>query len=272
MASATIYLSAHHKVKENYGCFSISLLKKNAKKAIEKVGQFDSPTKNYTQLSTLIYSLSFLESSTNIEDVIVYTEFALVKIFTDGSVFDWHKDNWAKPDGSPNPEADLWDELFSLVVNYNISFETPDKDDEKMKAVLRTLKNESKRPKKTQGVLEETTKTNKAEPIKVEAKKVAGKKSASQSSKLEKEAEMPKVEEKVLVKEETKEESKVTPMESLVKSKTTAQDTISIDLALKAECEKLFGQLGLPLEVAVTLFLKHSLRKNGLTLDLKLEE
>lgn len=229
MSTATIHVSAQHKLKENLGCYAISITTSDSKKVREKTGQFESHSKNITQLSTLLHSLSLLETTSIIEDVTLVTEFSLVKIFTDGSVFSWHSKNWTKPDGTPNPDAHLWEELFTQVVNYNINFVAPEPVDEVMKLLKKRVKSEA---------------------FKVEKMKKLDKKP---DEIIKNTNEKEEIEEK---------EGSATPLES--------GGILHINEVLVAECEVLFQEIGLDVTTAVTMFLKESLRKQSVSLELKL--
>lgn len=50
----------------------------------------------------------------------------------------------------------------------------------------------------------------------------------------------------------------------------TVKFTVSTDSAVKAQCEELFRDLGLNLNIAINLFLRQSLRDGGIPFDIRL--
>lgn len=291
MATATIYATGTHKQKENYGCFGVGILSGRAKKTKDSIGQFDSQSKTETQLNILIYAVALAVEDETVDEIKVFSDFALIKNITDGSIDLWESNNWKKEKGTALNHVELWSELFDLLQKFDIAFSFVDATDKKMDLILKKVKSETKKEKKTIALFEdeavdvdevtESTKANEEKiiPIKVEPKQTKQKKQvkevlvATSSKTEEKEASTPVVVEESISQAEKRVKSATVPTEKIEKNMFVPEDsTIKIDAELKAECEKLFGELGMPLEVAINLFLKDSLRKKGLTINLKLDD
>lgn len=274
MSTATIYATAVHKQKESYGCYGISVWKKNARKPVEKLGHMDSESKIKTQLSTLIHSLSFVEKIPDLDEVKLYTDFSLIQNFLDGTIIDWERNDWIKSNEKPVPHADLWQELSSLAVEYNIQFIAPKETDDKMMDITKKMKRESRKPKKLVGKKAKTPLKPEDAPISIEEEildeDVVGQDVIDQivaqlSAKFNYDIQTEITAKDLQIGTSTEENAKKLPTSEEI-------GNISLDPKLIKECEALFDEIGMPVEVAITMFLKHTLRKKGLTIDLKLGE
>lgn len=273
MATITIYATAKHKQKESMGCSAYQIFKGKSKKPSEKLNQFQSESKISTQLSTLIQSVQSLKSSDGIEEVKLHTDFSLIQDFLNGTVLDWEKNNWARPSGRPIPHADLWKEFSDLCSEYNVQLIATEEADENMADLSRKVLNESKKSNKTTG--KKSAGKNKTTPLPTLENEI-------DNTPLENQLQLPEVLAPAMV--EIEKEISTPKVASPSKPVSTSTEEVSekitkkiggnikVDESLKQECEELFQKIGFDVDVAVTMFLKHSLRKNGLTLDLIVEE
>lgn len=55
-------------------------------------------------------------------------------------------------------------------------------------------------------------------------------------------------------------------------AKNTTNLTIRLDSDLKKDCEALYAELGMSLSTAINVFLRQSLRKDGLPFDARLDD
>ncbi len=254
MSLATIYATAIHKRSENQGYFGYAVWKKNAKKPTEKLENYQCDSKIRLQLRTLIDGISALKNSEEYDDVKEITDFALISNLQDGTVMEWEKNNWVKSNEKPVPEADLWKELNDLAVEYNILFTEPKESDTKMNDLIKRTKN----PKKVTG------KKPKKE-VKVETS-IEEPRAEVENLPLENQVAL----EEVVVSPAPIATPTVPKAEKTNSAIPSEFGTLKIPLDLLKDCEEMCKEIGLPVEMAVTMFLKESLRKRGLTLDMKL--
>lgn len=276
MVTMTIYATGKYKPKEKVGCSGYKVFKGSSQKPTEKVSQFDSESKIFTQLSALIQSISTIKKEKNVDEVKLFTDFSLIQDFLNGSVLEWERNNWARTSGRPIPHAELWKELSDLCVEYNIQMIATEDADDKMADLSKKVQNESKKPMKTPAKKETKPKAktevkkNSAPPVVKEvAEKVkeTPKKSTAKKGKV---ATKPVKKEVAPIPTPVTEPApkKETVVEKVVA--TSTEPTVKIDADLLKNCETLFGELGLDVNTAITMFLKDSLRKKGLNIDLKL--
>ncbi len=276
MSTITIYATAKHKQKENVGCSAYHVFNEKTKKSTEKVNQFVSEGKIFTQLSTLIQSISSVKKEKDVDEVKLYTDFSLIQDFLNGSVMDWERNNWARESGRAIPHADLWKELSDLCEKYNVQLNATEVTDNKMADLSKKVQNESKNAKKS------TAKTGKQVKEKAVVKEVSAPHVVEEKTEPVKETPKKSTakKEKVAPKTPPKEEVPVptpvpvpAPIEASTEPKkvvTSTETSVKIDADLLKESETLFKEIGLDTQTAITMFLKDSLRKQGLTLDLKL--
>ncbi len=272
MSTIQIYATAKHKQKENVGCSAFHVFNEKTEKSTEKVNQFDSEGKIFTQLSTLIQSISSVKKEKDVDEVKLYTDFSLIQDFLNGSVMDWERNNWARESGRPIPHAELWKEFSDLCVEYNIQLIATEETDKTMADLSKKVLNESRKVKKPTARKGKQAKTKEI-PVAPVVEEVA-----------EKVKEIPKKstakKEKVAPKTPPKEEVPVptpvpvtAPVQEAVVEKvvaTNSNSTVILDAELLKNCDVLFEEIGLDTQTAITMFLKDSLRKQGLTLDLKI--
>lgn len=266
MSTATIYATAAHKQKDGYGCYGYAIWKKNGKKPTEKVGTFPSTSKTKTQLTTLIESLATMEKIKDLEEVKLITDFSLVKYFLNGTIIDWERADWVKENGKPVPHAELYQELAALSVEYNIQFITPKEGDDKMATITKKMKSESRKQKNPSGK-------------KVKSPKIREEDTDSNNQPLENQVEIsevftpPTAKIQGNVSEKTREKDFIPAPPSAEKVAKILQEdrggNIKVDPKLKQDFEDMFGKIGMPVQVAVALFLAQSIRKKEIDLDLK---
>lgn len=302
--STKIYTTAVHKPKENHGIFAYTVFRES-KKPVEKTIQFECESRIELQLNALIQSITAVKSSSDLQEAILITDFALVKQILDGTAYEWERNDWVKDKDQEVPCSSLWQKLLDLVDEYNIGFELADKSDETIKILTKAVKDKGPKNTKSQGngkilkiseskipeTMEELVESEKKEtPKNDKVEKVTkSKKVPVTAQPVEKINISPEKEKNTLpetsVPEEMTEFSSPSIVEKRVKSSTVSntvigdsvlpqsvENVINVNSELKKQCEVLFQEIGLDLDTAVTLFLKHSLRKNGLTLDLKLKD
>lgn len=269
MSIITIYATGAHKQKDKYGCYGVGLQTGKSKNVKEYVGQFDSQSVAETQLNILIYSIALALEKKNVAEIKVISDFTLIKNINDGTLKQWEKQDWLKENGNPISQAELWKELLNLIQNDAITFSLMKESDEKMTAIAKKVRAETRKAKNTEPLFEEITEEHttvtesKQEnvPESVPEEEIL----ASEPVKVEEIKAEPPVMETV-----KKEEIPVALVEETKITSLSEDSTITIDANLKKECEKLFEEIGLPLDVAVTLLLKHTLREKGLDFNLKL--
>lgn len=345
MSSATIFVTATHKIKENYGYFAVSMLKKRAKQPVDVTGQFESESKVKTQLYAMIQGLTLAKTIPDLEELTIVTDFSQVSKITDGTLDIWAESNWMKTKNKPFPFAQQWKDIFDLINTLDVFFKEPDESDEKMKHTLSLMKLEQKKPRNPilmekgefdlmqegqelqegqdgqegqqgqegqEGTFpqgnEQADTNSDHEPLEnqytmfserlISAGIVPGNKSPEKESKvillstgnqenvnLDTDEKVPFTYEGTEGTFEDDSEGETPSLkvaEQRMKSATVSRDKIQqgvfdfntamikVDSSLKKDSEELFAQLGMDVDVAVTLFLKHSLRKKGFTLDLTL--
>lgn len=279
MSDIIIYATATHKRSENLGYCCISTQNNGKAKPVLMQEKFESSTNVETYLKTLSLAIKNLPKSN--EDILIYTDLAVIQKLKDGTVDQWAENHWIH-NKKEVKHADLWEELYLLTMEHEIHFQTSNVDDGIMEDLTKTLSHWIKTGKSTsrKAAHTETPEKVKAEPSrrkKVVAKKpvavVPEKLTEDVPKKIPEKANKTKKEKKVPVNNTLFTESKTA---EVLKSMATAEKTesvknsISVDSKLYHECDTLFADLGLDVNIAVTMFLKHSLRKQGLTLDLKL--
>ncbi len=274
MSTTTIYATGVHKQKENYGCYGISVLKEKSRKTTDYTGQFDSNSKAETQLNILIHALELTTNDGDASEIQVFSDFSLIENITNGTIDERESNNWLKSNKKPVSHAELWSKIFDLVQKYDLTFTIADTNDKKMASITKKMQSVSRKKKNTKPLKQETKaetkpaeeKTPKAKPSpKKKAEKTQSVSPSVQETKLMKEISKPKAEPRV---EPTPEQPKATPKMATADN----QATIKISAELMEQSQALCDEIGVPVEVAVTMFLKEAIRKKGLSLDLKLGE
>lgn len=271
MSTATIYVKATHKTKEKSGHFCYQVTKPDGKSPIEKDGKFSSESKVQTQLTTLIKSISAIKKSVKVEEVELVTDFSLIQNFLDGTIFQWEQGGWVKENGKELPSAELWKELSELAVQQNVRFAFPEENDETMADLSKRIKSLGEKPKRRSSKIKESTSTPVAEktvdsPVVEEV--VQENENMSTTTVKKKKAANKDNSKKI----DDSKETHVTNTKNTAKIQNSSATLggITVDKKLLEDSEELFQELGMDVNMAVTIFLKHSLRNKGLTLDLKL--
>ena len=77
-------------------------------------------TNNRMELQAVIEGLRRLKYSCIVD---IYSDSAYtVNAFTNGWIYAWRKNGWKKADGKTVLNTDLWEELYSLVQNHEVTF------------------------------------------------------------------------------------------------------------------------------------------------------
>lgn len=262
MSTATIYATALHKQKEQYGCYGISILKDKARKTKDYTGQFPSESKTASQLSALVYAISLVKDMGDVEEIHLISDLSLIEKIYNGTIDEWERNDWKKANNLPVSQSELWKEIFDLMQVSDLTFSPVGKNDGKMDNIIKLCKSETRKTKNLKPLFKGALVEEKIEsPVEV-AKEMP----VAKVTEMPKESKKKKVEKVLTVEAETLRFEETT-------AKTSGNaGVITVDAQLKSECDLLFREIGLDLDTAVNLFLKHSLRKKGLTLDLKLDE
>lgn len=257
--SATTWVAAVLKPQTNVACFGVVSSKKHARKPLEHSGIFQSEGRTATQLKALIHAIYLSEPA---EALTVYCDSNVVDSFSSGTVGTWELADWCKGNGKPIENADLWQELSNLIEQRCITLLRP-KSPKEMSVANKLMNLEKTKPE----LFINLNLGNLSDKYKVET----------------------------AVSELTQEETDkiiATVLSATAKSRLVAQSnhaatqqvlsaiapatagngglTIDLDAKTLAECEALFGQLGLDTKTAVKMFLKQSLRSKSIPFDLKL--
>lgn len=261
MSNTTIYATGNHKGKEEKGRFAFSIYKKNGKKPNDEVGEFYSDSKTSTHLNILIRSLKMAKETSISEEVVVYCDFPLVKKFIDGSIDDLEINDWKKGVRTI-PYAKVWGELFNLTQELNVVYREVEKDDEKMKYVTKLMKNGGKIPTRLGKIV-----TNQQKNL--PAKEKNEESYQGEESEHSEEEVMPisfdLIQKRVLG-------STLTNVDLVGKVMEPDLSSIKVDPNLRKECQILFEEIGMDLDVAINVFLKHCIRNQGFTFDIRLKE
>lgn len=256
MSTIKLYTTAIHKQKENCGYYNISIWKNKAKSPVEINGVFDSKGRPETQIRTLITAIITVDQQESPEEMEIYCDLPMVEGIIDGSIETWQENKWYKSKGNKMPNAVLWQELYELLESMNLTFHMVDTSDSKLASALKSIENHTKvalKPLKISAVKEKTAKeSNKG---KKEAKKSPSK---TQTTSV-----------KTAMKPTVKNASD-TVKPSTQKETGATTEQVNLDSALKKQSDDLFQALGMDTETAVTMFLKHALRNQGIALDLNL--
>lgn len=259
MSTATIYATGIHKPKESKANYSYGILKGRAKKPKKIIGQIESTSRIESQLNILLFGIQLVLEDSAVEEVKVISDFALIEKITDGTIEQWAIDNWEKPNGKPIPQAELWQEIFTALQKFEITFSTATDNDGNMAEIIKSAKDSGKKKLPPAEKVEVTPEAeSEVEPIIAEQKEEEEVAAATSQ-------ESSKTATKENVKSATVSENKIQP-EAVLSTK----NSITLDGELLREAELLFGKLGLTTEQAVTVYLKHSIRNQGISLDLRL--
>lgn len=274
MSNAMIYATGNHKGKEEKGYFAFSIYKKSGKKPTDQVGEFESETKTSTHLTILIRSIKQAKETVSAEEYTLVSDFPLVKKFMDGSIEELESNDWKKGPRTI-PFAAMWAELYTLTQEYNVVYKEAEKDDDKMKYLSKIMKNEKKgvekgkiasRLPKSGAVLKtdflfEAKGENWESPVGSEESPVALESHEEETTPIS----FDLIKNRVLG-------STLTNVDLVGKVMEPDHSSIKIDPKLRRECETLFDEIGMELDVAINVFLKHCIRNQGFTFDLRLKE
>lgn len=265
MSNITLHATGVHKQKEDYGCFGIAFSKQKSKKVNEFVGQFPSNSKIETQLSTLLYGILMIADSGPVDSIHVVTDFTMVQNFMDGTVEAWASNDWKKENDKEVKYAAIWDEVLDAVRSFNVTFEHVEIDDPKINNIYKLMKTEARRPKNPKPLFQ----TEEVEEVKEEVVKSVEKAATDRKEPKTKAKEPEYINDSFF---DDIDDEFVICDDGFFRSTDEVEEgnVIRIDRDLKGQCELLFEEIGVDVETAVTMFLKHSLRKRGLTLDLVL--
>lgn len=259
MSKTTIYATGNHKGKEEKGRFAFTIYKKNGKKPNDEVGEFYSDSKTSTHLNILIRSLKLAKESSVSDEIVVFSDFPLVKKFIDGSIDELEINNWKKGARTIS-YAKVWEELFNLTQELNVVYRDGEKEDERMKHVWKLLKTGGKQSVKYSKVVaidKKLEETEKEVVSPVESEEVVMDEPLPISFDL--------IKKRVLG-------STLTNVDLVGKVMEADLSTIKVDPKLRKECETLFQEIGMDLDVAINVFLKHCIRNKGFTFDIRLKE
>ncbi len=234
MSKAIIYATTIHKQREKNIYFAFTIWQGKDKKPLEYSGQFQG-SKEETQLKTLIHCFNTLTALGGIEDVNVISDFAPIQKITNASLGE--SNDWLQANNKPIRNATLWQNLWEVMQSYHVLFTNPEKTEPRMVLPRKLLKEEQ---------------TKERTPINL----TLSPETLSQAKT------------EVAVGEEVS--AVVDPEKSVVTDSSPQEVTLKIEADLLREAEVLFGELGLTTQQAVTIFLKHSIRNQGISLDLKL--
>lgn len=272
-----IYATGNHKGKEEKGHFAFSIYKKNAKKPMDQVGEFESETKTSTHLTILIRSIKQAEETVKAEEYTIITDFPLVKKFMDGSIEELESNDWKKGPRTI-PFATMWAELYNLTQEYNITYKEADKDDEKMKHLAKLIKygKKSTEKEKVTSRLARTMEQGKPQAYPMTPQPFLEiPESPSKEEESVEHLEAPEEETTPISFDLIKNRvlgSTLTNVDLVGKVMEPDHSSIKIDPKLRKECAVLFDEIGMELDVAINVFLKHCIRNQGFTFDLRLKE
>lgn len=258
MSAITIYATGVHKQKLDFTSYCLGILKGRAKKPKEIIGQLSSKSRAESQLNILLYAIQLATEDSQVEEIKVISDLPQIIKITDGTIDQWESEDWLK-NKKPIPQADLWKEIFTALQKFDLTFLAPEEGDTKMEKIVKSAKEDSIQKKTPTAIFEEVAETS--VEIQEEVPEVSVQEMDEPPVNTAEETPMVEVVEEVVplaTENPVAEESNYT---SLQVSKKLAKD-----------CEILFEEIGLDVETAVTMFLKASLRKKGLTLDLTLED
>ncbi len=88
--------------------------------SLEYSGAENETTNNRMEVMAVIVGLKRLKYPCKVE---VYSDSAYtVNAFNEGWIFAWKKNNWKKADGKAVQNVDLWEELYALTKEHEVTF------------------------------------------------------------------------------------------------------------------------------------------------------
>lgn len=118
MEKVVIYTDGACSGNPGPGGWGTILMYKDIKKEIS--GGDKNTTNNIMEMTAVIEGLKMLKYKCEVE---VYSDSAyVVNAFNQGWIYNWRKNNWKTSDKEPVKNKELWEELYDLVNQHEVTF------------------------------------------------------------------------------------------------------------------------------------------------------